>query len=438
MKTALRPLAVALGLVLLAPAAPAAELTTVIDTFERDPDKKLVDFSLEIGWEMLQRSGKIRREFRCLAHDEAVEGLCPDGSRVIDVNELTTERTIHALNIDAELGFGRLAQLHLKLPVILSDETKLAFDDGVDRFNSSVDPDNEPSLFSLPFDGTSRSGLGDLVFGVRFTPLSWSRDQTRPTWAIGLDLTFPTAAVKEADNDAVGEGLWRIELSSAMAARFKPWIEPYFRVSGTFNLATGGSLFQEYGRTQTLEAPGHNLSVALGTEFIPYEDHAKRAKVSIDIGGSIDYQFEGREYSDLFEALGTSPCDPRDQDNPCDLTTFTRGDIDLETNRRRKTDGITDIEQYATFTGWVGVNYQAMEHLKIRLQVSFAHETDHFITTADAGKDLDGANQVEEENSFGENEFNPVYNSAYDALGTRFRTGNTSLLGVQISLMGKF
>ena len=67
-----------------------------------------------------------------------------------------------------------------------------------------------------------------------------------------------------------------------------------------------------------------------------------------------------------------------------------------------------------------------------------AHDTDHFLTTADAGKDLDGFNQVEKENSMGENEYNPVYSDAYDSLGRRFLSGDIMRLGAQVSLMGKF
>ena len=69
--------------------------------------------------------------------------------------------------------------------------------------------------------------------------------------------------------------------------------------------------------------------------------------------------------------------------------------------------------------------------------------------------DLDNLNQVEASNSqcvAGSpedpstnckcaqcvNEYNPVYNDAYDALGTRFRSANTFLWGVNVKLIGKF
>ena len=89
-------------------------------------------------------------------------------------------------------------------------------------------------------------------------------------------------------------------------------------------------------------------------------------------------------------------------------------------------------------SAWLGLRWQIHKHFQLRAQFSFSHDTDHFLTTADAGKDLDGLNQVEKRNSQGENEYNPVYNSAYDSLGTRFLTGGVFRYGTQVSLLGKF
>ncbi len=428
--------ALGLGAVTTAPAL-ASEMTDILDPFARSADAGL-DFGLKVGWDMLHRGGDIRREFRCLSHDSQVGGLCPDGSTIIDVDELTTERVIHRLNVDATLAFWRYAQLHARLPLVLSDRTTLGFADGVYPGNSTVDPEDRPSLFNLPFTGEKRTGLADPIVGVRFAPMSWTRDFTRPTWAIGLDLTLPFASVKEADNTAVGEGVFAVEISSAVSSRFTDYLQPYFKVAGKLNIPTAKSLFDDYGKTQTLVGPGHELGITLGSEIIPFEDHGDERTFVFDLGGSVRFKFEGREYTDLFEALGTSKCDPRDTSEPCDLTTFTRGDIDPATGRRRKSDGITDVENYATFTGWFGLRYQMIKHLELTTRFTVGYETPHFLTAADAGKDLDGRNQVEPVNSNGENEFSPVYNENYDAIGTRFRTANTMLYGLTVSLMGKF
>ena len=419
-------------------AAPAtsATFTEISDAFTRGDDET-VDLTLDVNWEFLQRDGKIRREFRCLRDDADVANLCADGSAVVPVNEMQVRRIIHRLNVDASVAFWRYAQLSLRLPIVLLDQTALRFDEGITTVNSTVDASNRPSLFELPYTGTKRTGLGDLRFGMRFAPLNVTRDDTQPSWAVNIDLTVPTAEVKSPTNNAPGLGLWQIDVNTALSTRFTSWLEPYFQVGGVFRVPTASSDFEEYGNTQTLVSPGHSIGIALGTEFVPYEDHGNERSFTIDIGGSVDFRFEGRERTDLFEALGTSSCDARAAE-PCELTTFSRGDVDPNTNRRRKTDGITDVEQYATFKTWVNLRYQVIRNLKLNVAFWFAHETPHFITTADAGEDLDNSGQVEESNDTGANEFNPVYSDHFDALGTRFMTANTLLFGANVSLMGKF
>ena len=421
----------------LTPVASAAEITDVLDAFAR-PSGSNVNASLSVGWEFLQREGVLRREFRCLKDDAQVASLCSDGSQVVEVDEMKVQRLVHVLNVDARLAFWRYAVLKLRVPVILHDQTKLRFASGVTPSNSSVDPANRPSLFDMPYTGAKRSGLGDLVVGVRVTPMNFTREETHPTWAIDVDVTFPTAGVKKGDNDAPGEGLWKVDVSTALSTRVMPWLEPYFKIGGIFRMPASNSLFQDYGGTQTLVSPGHGLNLTLGTEFIPYEDRDRERSFVIDVGASVDFTFEGREYTDLFEALATSPCDPRDANQPCELTTFDRGDVDPATGRRRKTDGITDVEQYATFRWWIGMRYQIIEHLVFQARFALAHETSHYLTTADAGTDLDSSGQVEDTNAFNESEFNPVYADAFDSFGTRFLSADTFVYGVQVSLMGKF
>ncbi len=450
--------AMALVAITMIPASSSASrLTEIVDPFPREGDGAQVNVEIGVvGFDYWKKTGIITREFKCVSHDMDLGQFCPDESLVLDRREMKYDAEWQQLAFSAKVGFWRVASIELYLPYILRDRTNLQFDEGVDGTNSSVTPSGgAPQLFQLPYDGQDRSGIGDLEARIRFAPMSYARDFTHPNWAIDINIVFPTAELKSTDNEATGGGLWQVELASAVSARFMPWFEPYFRLAGNFRVTSSGTFFEEYVNTQTLAAPGHQLKIALGIDLIPYENVGKEEFFSIELGADIMYQFEGREYTALYEALGSSSCDPGDDNAPCDLTTFTRGDIDPATGERRKTDGLTDIEQYALVRGSLGFRWQMWKYIQLRFSGWVGHETSHFLSTADAGKNLDNENQVEASNSqcvSGSlpsqdtlclceecvNEYNPVYNDAYDALGTRFRTANTVLWGVNLKLIGKF
>ena len=100
----------------------------------------------------------------------------------------------------------------------------------------------------------------------------------------------------------------------------------------------------------------------------------------------------------------------------------------------------TDVEQYANLSTWLGVRYQPIPEFQLLARFAVENELPHFLTTADAGRDLDPAldNAVEQSNSFGVNEFNPVYNEVYDALRSRFRSGGRVTYLVTVGMQGHF
>ena len=431
-------LLLALGLALGPTPAMGAQVTEVVDTFSTD--ETFGGGYASVNWGMRFRSGPILRETLCLAHDTAAGAgatLCPGGSRVLDARELWVDRQVMSMNIDAVVGFWRHASLKLRVPVVLSDQTSLRFDDGVNATNSSVDPYNQPSLFTVGNNGPTRAGMGDPSLWLRFNPISWSRDAARPTWSLEMGLTIPTPMVKESNNTHVGQGLWQLDLATAVSARPTRWLEPYFRSGVTFRIPGQSSLFQDLGRTQTLVAPGHILEGRIGIEFIPWERRDVRQHFSVDVGGRIAFAFEGREYTDLFEALGSSDCDPSNPDNPCDLTTYDR-DANIATSQRRKTDGITDVDNYATLGTWLSMRYRPTSAFQLGLAVTGDFEMAHFLTFADAGVDLDNKDAVELQNDDGFNEYNPVYADGIDFPGNRFRSGGIWSVGFTVDAQWRF
>jgi hypothetical protein len=349
--------------------------------------------------------------------------------------------------IDPRMGLYKDLELYFVLPIVLSDQTKLKFDTGVNYDNSTVVQDyndltydKENTLFLVPFNGPERSGFGDMHAGIRYAPFNQERDWTRPSWVVGMEWTFPTGQVKRTTNKGVGRGLYEMELYTALSRRLLPWVEPFFGLQGTLRFPSDASLFKDHGKTQTLYQPGHSLGIQLGTEIIPWEQAREDRRLTLEFGGGAEYTFEGRDYTVLFDALGGGQCSV---DGACDLTRFKPGNTSLhhdpsDATKAPRSDGITDVENYGVFDGWVGLAIQPIKFVELGVKFKLVYEQGHFITFADAGKDLDGENNVQEKNGKGQNEFNPVYNETYDKIGTRFRVEDSLGYVLSFTLAGKF
>ena len=431
------------ALLLPATASAQAIVTDVLDAADgEDP----FDAVIEIRYDFLSHAADITREFPCYRTDG--NAACSAQDLVLFGNELKAKRTIHTMTISPRLGLYHDLELALDLPIILFDQTKLDFASNVsDTVNSTVDKagNADQSIFLVPNVGQQRSGFGDMSIGLKYAPYNYQRDKTEPTWVLGLTYTAPTGKVRKADNTEVGQGIHALKIFTTISRRALPWIEPYFDFHGVFRFPASDTLFVDGGPTQTLVSPGNSMGLKLGTEFIPWEDEQADARVEIDLGMLADYFFEGREYTDLFDALGASQCNG----NPaCELTAHT---LDVKDKTKAaaewsRTNGITDVEHYANFGTWIGLHYQPVKYIQFGASFGINWQTDHLLTNADPGKDLDKDGQVLETGTAG-NEFNPTYVEAIDApAGDRELSGNSSRfrqesamdLMFQFHLTGKF
>ena len=439
-------LVVGLAAVVLAhPPLNAAPVTEIMDGLAEDETNE-VDVSLDVGWDMAVRQGRILREFECLKNDQQLnppfaDGLCPDQSAIVLIKELVSQRVSHRLNLDLAIAYKRWFQFSVLLPIVLYDRLELSADDGVTQSNSTVDPAGDgPGLFSLfpgPNRGNVRSGLADPTLMVRVVPISNARNPYHPTVALDLGVTTGLVSAKRADNSAVGEGTWSLLAAAAIAAKPTEWAEPWFRLGFRFRFQGSNTLFKQLSDTQTLTLPGHEFDTSVGTTFIPYKDLGKRSAFTIDVGAGLMYRFEGREYTDLFEALGGVACDDPQQDASCALTAYERDTLSgANADALGQSDGVTDVEQYATLRGWITLKYQILEYFSAELGGRVAYELPHFLTFADICDDSDGDGFCD--SSDGGGEFNPVYVEALDGYGNRFRSGGMMTYGIRFALRGKF
>jgi hypothetical protein len=418
----------------------------ITDVLSSGDSSDAFDGSLSLRWDWSLRDVSISREFYC---DSSVPG-CPSVPSTQTRSELEAQRVRHVLGIDARIGLYRGFEFYLDLPLVISDRTNLSFANGVGIGNSSVYDGTVDSLFPVDHEGAKRSGIGDLVLGFRYAPLQQWRVPQHPTLVLDLGYEAPTGKVKRADNSAVGEGVHTLHLAIAASHRIR-FVEPYFQLSGDVRFpnttSESATLYRNHdSATQMRVGPGATLGLTAGTEWFPWRlprpDRKPGRFATIDLGFSAAYTFPGREATELFEALGTSPCAGRG--TSC---SGTRPDKNLLAYDRTLDgvqagiagmDGITDVSGYGAFSVWAGFRVQPVQFFELAFRFTYTRETARFLTNADTGKNLDSTNNtIDWKNANGQNEFNPVYNSDVDDPGRRFRSDGGNIYGVLLYLTGK-
>ena len=432
-------------LITLCTPARAAQITEVQDSFEEGHP---FGMALHIRYQYIADTAKILRE-----------GPAVKGERHILYNAIDVNRSKHIMHFDLAVGLYHDLELALNLPVIMVDQTKLEIDTNV--------------LPGVPgiFDGNKRKGLGNVGLGLRWAPYSYSRDKKYPTWLLGLMFRIPSGQVATASNTGVGDGVFRVDVNTSISRRVTWWMEPYFDLHGSLvGTTTKKSPFADRGveDVQTLVSPGHSIGLKLGTEFIPWEVESEGQHFSIDLGLGLDYVFEGREYTEIFELLGRQANDCGSSGN-CTPFTYSRavkgekdrliqqyqsGDIDgdqynaaiqeidkdVAAGAYALTDGVTDVEHYGIYSGWLGFHLQPIRYFALGANFSFAYRQPHFITFADPGKDsaVDTDGVVTGHNSQQENEYNPVYLEEVDKPGNRLKLDQPLTWSLIFTLTGQF
>ena len=199
----------------------AAQITEVRDSFEKDHP---FGMALNIRYQYLSNTAKILREH---STSDSIQLL----------NQLQSTRTRHIMHFDIAIGLYKDLELVVNLPLVLKDQGNLDFHPDVLAAASSegkdprtygylheLDPSAQAwnytdpgtgtmpyasnTIMDLPYGGRKRSGLDNIGIGLRWAPWSYTRDKMYPTWVLGVMFRIPTAAVRKADNDAVGDGLF--------------------------------------------------------------------------------------------------------------------------------------------------------------------------------------------------------------------------------------
>jgi len=457
------------------------ELNYALDYQDGNKDKHL--YNDRNQFQYLSKKARILRESS--AFDAAGGGasahLTTGGytSKLQNVGKYveTTSKLIPRLDI----GIYKDLAFYFKVPIILANSRRL---DEPEEYagnpNAVVGAEPGQILFGLPFNAPDRSGVEHLALGLDLGIFNQARDYTKPTWVLGLETRLsvgePMHACNanpangelecahpgdinrngEIDADASGNSLESsdisergagvtrgtvgLELHTVMSKRLK-YIEPYGGLKALFEFQMGND--SEYGQTD-LEGALVNHPPIVGKVFVgmmihPWENRESYNRLTFDLRFEGDYHSEGRDYGELFDALGSSaapsmrnPKWERYEASLCEQNGTCTGaeshSVIDEGSGKVYQNGLTVVEPFGSYRASGSVTWRAHEYVKFNTGVGLSFEQAHGIShDQPCNPDFDGTvGEAGPCHSGGGNTItatgnpNPNYRPVVNAIGRRF------------------
>jgi hypothetical protein len=374
------------------------ENTTVIDAFDKDDpfDANLL-LTLRQSW----KSANIRRETTL-----AQPGLATGAFTAQNENVASYSQSLTVLEVGGDIGIFHDLALSLRLPLILADSRELSDLDGSSRNPQRLQDPNGQQLFSLPFKSPTRSGVDWFSAALNYAIFNQQRDQTKPTWVIGAEGRFaigdrihacnenaqikcidpanPTGAGREP---GISRGMHSVIANTIFSRRFG-YVEPYTGFRMHVELPQSNS---DFGATSDIKGTLLNRPPIVGTftvgmEVYPWENREQFQRVVIDLRVRGSYHSPGRDYSELFDALGSSSAASLRNPNPSAYRAGPDGFTSVADPNAAKVffTGITDQQAFGAFGSSAGVTWQAGEYMKFTAGLGLTYVQSHLITAADA------------------------------------------------------
>ncbi|MFZ5468309.1 MAG: hypothetical protein ACOZIN_02630 [Myxococcota bacterium] len=415
--------------------ASAAELTRIASSFDaKDP----FGMFLDVGYERTQHRTKIVREF----HQQGT---------LEDVTELRYVGIDSRLNLDLRLGLWQDLEFRYGLPIVFQQHRRWRFDSNTGPNNSTIsnnclqangellDPGcpttgaGQRPLFEVGDTTDSyRAGLGDMTFGLAYAFFNQRRDDTKPTWILGIDYTAPTTAMLDPtvttardSAGALGDRHHKYKFYTSLSRRVGV-ADPYFQIHYTLAYRGPGWYSncdnpdprtmgrpencntEQWTRSDTGIRLPHVGGIVFGSEFNAYDLPSKHQKFAIDLRGYVTYVSEGRYYnemSDLFAKL-----------------LYTQDHLQLG--------------------GQFGIVAHAAEYVHLRASAALLYNTEHNLTDETIGKDFAGPGGQGPNGTVDITqvpiELNPNFDWRTDMVSRRFRATETSIFRLDLSASFNF
>jgi len=408
-----------------------AEITQVPDAFDDDDD--VFDLHLSLGFESTWASSVIRRESSI-----SQPGLGGGGYVQSNLNVAQYKQTTSRLLTRADIGLYKDVALVFRVPIILSDDRQLsgiAGSEGQQSVTLAGLPGEQ--LFRVPFKSPTRSGIEYLAVGIDAALMNQMRNSARPTWVIGVEGRFSVSEPMHACNpngsglnqasgqvqcaypsdlnrngksgeypnlDAgplegnfngsrspgVSRGTTAIEGHTYLSRRLK-YIEPYGGFRALVEFQNNSS---DYGSTNLkgvlANHPPLRGTLLFGLNVIPWEIREQFQRITLDFRFSGTYVSEGRDYSELFDALGSSdapslrvPNYAEYQQNPNCTTSTPCSEAPSVVNPKSEKvyfTGITDVQAHGSYRLSTEFTWQAGEYIKFHVGGGYTLVQSHFIS----------------------------------------------------------
>jgi hypothetical protein len=378
-----------------------AEITTVADAFDgSDP----FDLDIVLGFSQSWKHAKIRRESQLPQNGLGGAPGSSAGFIPASENVASYSSSMSRLDLGVDVGIYHDLALLVRIPVILAWSQSLGDLDGSSAVASQrlADPAGG-QLFSVPSSSPTRSGIDYISAGLDWAIFNQQRDFTKPTWVIGVEgrlaVGSPLHACQMVNGSnfcpnpdgspgnrdpGISRGFDSIIAKTVWSRRFG-YVEPYSGFWVQADFPNGGSDYGKWNVAEDLDrTPPLQGSFALGLEVVPYEAREQYQRLSADFRFKGTYHSPGRDYSELFDALGASQATSLRSPNPSTYAAAANGQSVVDPHGENVYfAGITEVAAYGSFTLSASTTWQAGQYIKFTLGGNFTYAQSHLITAAD-------------------------------------------------------